>query len=161
MKKVLLAVIAAAMVFCAQAQESKEILSRYGKEEGAMFLTLDKKSFNMMKPLLGLDKDTRKLLNILNLKSIDILQTGPASSSEEARKELAALKEKGLYKSTLEESGEKAEEGADCLYLTEGEKVVDFIIYSRSPKNSSLMVMRIECDAEMAKMKEFIAAQKH
>jgi len=156
MIKFVLVVLAATLAVFAQAQEAREILARYSKNEGNTFVTLDKKTFNLIKPMMKLDKETRQLFKLLDLRSMDMLQIKPGDQVAQAVPEFEALSGNSAYRSIAGKKKEEFEEHTDCLFRIEGDHVTEFLMYSISPKDSSLVVMRLDCNSEVEKMKEFI-----
>lgn len=152
-----------AVAFCltAAAQNAATIVEKYGKLESSEFVSLDRKTFNLLKPMMGLDKQTRQLFKALDIRVVDMLNMEKCSEEEKASlvKELESLVKDGHYLSARELSEDvDLEEGSDFIFAVKDETITDFVIYA-SKKDGSLVVMRIGCNGSFAKMKEVLSLQ--
>ena len=141
----------------AGAQEAKAIVEKYGKDEGATSASLDRKTFNLMKPFLGLDKETRQLFKVLNFKTIDILSVKASPQADAALRELDALVSDSLYvgfRADVQDKESGKESTGTAIFKESDGYITDFVIYSRHPKDSVLMVLCIECSAKVDELKE-------
>ena len=136
----------------AKGQEAKAIVENYCKAENAVHASLDRKTFNLMKPFLGLDKETKRLFKALDFKTIDILSLTPSQAADSAERDLDRLLLDSIYagiKTKVSDEKSGKETGGVAIYKETDGFVTDFVIYSRHPNDSTLMVLRIECNARL------------
>ena len=154
MKRFVLLVCAVMISCAAEAGDAAALFRSYSEKEGVTAVTLTRKSFNLMKPFLGLDKETKRLFNALNLQRMDMLEIDGKSSSVDRGKILAELSDlcaDSLYVSIRNLSDVDIEENSDFLFRIEGERIVDVVIYAM--KGDGLVAMKVSCDAELSRIK--------
>lgn len=160
MKRFVLLVCAVVFSFGAYAVDAGALFKNYSNVEGVTYVTLSKKSFNLMKPFLGLDKETKRLFNALNLNQMDMFQIGRDSSVDKERvfAELSSLCADSTYVSVRETSDGETEGNSAFLYKVDGDRIVDFVIYAL--KDGSLVAMRVSCDAELSRILDILDEMK-
>ncbi len=160
MKRFVLLVCAVVFSLGAYAGDAGDLFKNYSNVEGVTYITLSKKTFNLMKPFLGLDKETRRLFDALNLKQMDMFQIGEDSPVDKGRtlEELALLCADSTYVSVRTVSSAVLEENSDFLCKMDGDRIVDFVIYAC--KDGGLVAMKIACDADVERIMNLIEEKK-
>ena len=154
MKRFVLLVCAVMLSWAAEAGDAAALFRSYSEREGVTAVTLTGKTFNLMKPFLGLDRETKRLINALNLQRMDMLEIDGKSSSvdrDRLLEDLSGLCSDSLYVSIRTFSDVDIEENSDFLFRIEGERILDVVIYAL--KGDGLVAMKVSCDAELSRIK--------
>lgn len=154
MKRFVLLVCAVVLSSGAYAGDAAALFQSYSKMDGVTSVTLTRKTFNLMKPFLGLDKETRRVFDALNLKQMDMLQFGETADREKAVADLRALCADSSYVSVRSVSDVGLEDGSDFLLRIDGDRIVDFVVYTS--REGELVAMKISCDAEVSRIMNLI-----
>ena len=160
MKRFVLLVCAVVFSFGAYAVDADALFRNYSNVEGVTYVTLSKKAFNLMRPFLGLDRETKRLFNALNLSQMDMFQIGRDSSVDKARAvvELSSLCADSTYVNVWGASDDMPQADYSFLYKVDGDRIVDFVIYVL--KDGSLVAMKVSCDAELSRILDILDEMK-
>ncbi|MBQ0087448.1 MAG: DUF4252 domain-containing protein [Bacteroidales bacterium] len=162
MKRFVLLVCAVMLSWAAEAGDAAALFRSYSEKEGVTAVTLTGRTFNLMKPFLGLDRETKRLFNALNLQRMDMLEIDCKSSSIDRGKvleDLSGLCADSLYVSIRTLSDADIEENSDFLFRIEGERIVDVVIYAL--KGDGLVAMMVSCDAELSRIKAALGEKRN
>lgn len=154
MKRFVLLVCAVVLFSGVYAGDAVALFQSYSKMDGVTCVTLTRKTFNLMKPFLGLDKETRRVFDALNLKQMDMLQFGETADREKAVADLRALCADSSYVSVRSVSDVGLEDGSDFLLKIDGNRIVDFVVYTS--REGELVAMKISCDADVSRIMNLI-----
>lgn len=154
MKRFVLLVCAVVLSSGVYAGDAVALFQSYSKMDGVTCVTLTRKTFNLMKPFLGLDKETRRVFDALNLKQMDMLQFGETADREKAVADLRALCADSSYVSVRSVSDVGLEDGSDFLLKIDGNRIVDFVVYTS--REGELVAMKISCDADVSRIMNLI-----
>lgn len=134
--------------YCAQAQS--QVLAPFTAAENARHMTFSQKQFKLLRNLMGLDRETRRMLDAMDVKSMEVLDMGACSESDRnAAKEAvrAAGKADGSY-----DIREGAPKGTEMYLLTSGETVTGLLVLIEEPGKDDTLIMSISCNAPFDKI---------
>lgn len=129
-----------------------DIITAYSAKPEAVHLTLSKGEFNLMKSMMGLDRETKKVLRALHIQSVDMLMMDGCSKEDKESfiKDVTLLQQNGTYTNIAGESGRSdSPEKADFLFRQDGERITEMMFYMDGRENGAdnFIVMRFICNA--------------
>jgi|GEM_PF-4566223 hypothetical protein len=148
---VVLCTLLCALSGAVAAYAQKDIINTYSAKQNAEVMTLSKGEFNLMKPLLGLDKQTKQILRALNIQSVDFLVMNKCSREDKDSfiKSVNLLHESGAFISIAKSEPEAKLEKGDFLFKPEDDRITEMLIYfdGSDEGNEDFLVMRFFCNA--------------
>jgi len=153
--------LAAAVLMCCLnsfAQDDvRSLFTRYSGTENASLLSVDRKTFNFVKVLIPMDKETKKLLKALDLEQIDILDLSGTSCSvrDSVIHELQSISSSGLFMVVSKEDDDIA-----MMARREGDLLKEFTIFSLKSSDQNGSFIRIDCNAHLATILEMVGDER-
>lgn len=152
--------LAATVMFCchiAIAQDVQSVFYSYSSVADVSLLSVDRKTFNFVKSLIPIERETKKLLKALDLEQLDILDLSGASSTVRGKMiaELEAIGSGDNYVLFSEPDND-----ISMMARSDGDILTEFTIFSLNPSDRNGTFIRIDCKASLATIIE-MAGSNH
>ena len=134
------------------AQSATSVIQKYSSAANAETFSIDRKTFNLIKPLLPLDRQTKKALKALNISSMDVLSIGkcPKATGDAISRELSALADSGQYQIA-------SKEASGLILLKASQNTVsEFVMMEFDASKGSLILLRVDCKADMEELSSIL-----
>jgi len=145
MKRIIL--IAAALLAVAPLFAQNSFTERYSTADNAETITLTKAQFNLIQPLIGLDKETRKLLKALNLSQFTMINLSRCNDAvkDRVREDFNNAGQGGIYQRI-----DDSEDSRDMLFrIEEGYVITEFLLLMDKKDKDGPVIILIDCNARI------------
>lgn len=143
--------------FNCSAQSVSSVIQKYSSTADAEKFSIDRKTFNLIKPLLPLDRQTKKALKALNISSMDVLSIGkcPKATGDAISRELSALADSGQYQIA-------SKEASGLILLKASQNTVsEFVMMEFDASQGALMLLRADCAADLEELSTLSSGSGH
>lgn len=134
------------------AQSATSVIQKYSSAANAETFSIDRKTFNLIKPFLPMDRQTKKALKALDISYMDVLsiEKCPSATGSAISQELSALTDSGLYQTASREAS------GLILFKVLQNTVSEFVMMEFDASKGSLILLRVDCKADMEELSSIL-----